>query len=84
MTESHLTPPALAERWGVAPEKILGFIRTGTLRAFDVRGQGSTRPRYRIPLDAIVEFESRRSARRPVKAARRTRQKQAADYVKYF
>lgn len=59
-----LTPPALAKRWGITPEKVIAFIRRGELRAFDVASPGSKRPRYRILLDAVCEFEHRRSAMR--------------------
>jgi predicted site-specific integrase-resolvase len=84
-TSHYLTPPQFAEQLGVDPSKVLNWIRSGNLRAFDVRGDGSTRPRYRITIDAIVEFEARRSARRPVTATKRKRkQKQDADFVTYF
>ena len=79
-----LTPPALAKRWGITPEKIIAFIRRGELRAFDVASPGSNRPRFRIPADAVVEFENRRSAKQPAKVARRKRKKQDDSFVNYF
>lgn len=78
------TPPKLAQRWGVKPETILRFIRTGELRAFDVsRNPGVGRPRYRIPLDAIVEFENRRAAKPPTVVRRSTR-KQSPNIIQFF
>jgi len=70
---SVLTPPELAKRWRVKPEKILRWIRAGELRAFNVAAKLAGRPRYRIPADAIVEFENRRTVRPPTKPARRRR-----------
>ena len=62
--EHHtLTPPELARRWRVKPERVIAWIRSGELRAFDVSSRpGVGKPRYRIPEDAIVEFQQRRSA----------------------
>lgn len=70
-----LTPPALAAHWGVKPETVLRFIRSGELRAFNVASRhGSGRPRYRISPDAVIEFENRRAAKqenkRPIRRRR--------------
>ena len=57
-----LTPPVLAKMWRVKSDRILNWIKSGQLRAFDVSSNpGIGRPRYRIPPDAITEFENRRS-----------------------
>ena len=46
---------------------------------------GTGRPTWRIPLDAIVEFESRRSARGPVvKAPRRKQKRKDPGFITYF
>ncbi len=59
MAESW-TPPKLAKHWGVNPDKVRGFIERGELRAFDVsENAGSGKPRWRVPADAVVEFEQR-------------------------
>ena len=78
-----VTPPKLAVRWGVKPEKVIGFIHSGELRAFDVSVRvGVGRPRYRIPPDAIIEFESRRTVCPPSKSRRR--KKQSPDVIEFF
>ena len=71
-----LTPPKLAKEWACKPEKIITFINSGELRAFDVSlNPGTGRPRWRITPEAIAEFEVRRSAVKP--AAKRRRKKQS-------
>ena len=76
------TPPELAKRWRVQPAKILGWIRNGTLRAVEVPAHPGGRPRFRVPADAVVEFEQKRSVRPPVKPARRRRQ--PAEIIRFF
>jgi hypothetical protein len=78
------TPPDLAKRWRVKPEKVIGFIRRGELRAFDVSTiPGVGRPRFRISIDAVIEFENRRGVQ-PAPAPRRRRNKQRNGVVQYF
>ena len=83
MTERALTPPQVAEQYGVSPDKIRGWIVSGQLRAIDVSTRpGVGRPRWRIhPTDLIV-FENSRAARPPAKTARRRRK--PADVIEYF
>ncbi len=76
-----LTPPELARRWRVKPSKVLGFIRSGELRAFDVSSRPGGRPRFRIAIDAVIEFENRR-APKPVPKTRQ--RKQSVDVIEYF
>ena len=83
-TATSLTPPELASRWRVSPEKVIGLIRSGALRGFDVAMPRSKRPLYRINLSEVIAFEERRSARQPVKPTRRKKKKQAEDFVEYF
>jgi hypothetical protein len=82
---SALTPGQYAGKLGVRGPQVLGWINSGQLRAIDVSSKpGTGRPTWRIPLDAICEFEARRSVTSPAKVVRRTREKQAADFVEYF
>lgn len=72
-----ITPPELARRWGVAPEKVLTWIRSGELRAIDACARRGQRARYLIDLADVAEFESRRSTLptpRRVSRPRRRRQ----------
>lgn len=55
-------PRELAARWGVCIDKVLNFIRSGELRAFNVAAKTSKRPRYRILLESVREFEEQTRA----------------------
>jgi Helix-turn-helix domain len=68
------SPPAVAKKLVVAPNKVLGWIRRGQLRAFNVASNIGGRPRWRISADDLEKFlalrqstgspEPRRSRRR--------------------
>ncbi|GEM_PF-1223890 len=62
-----LTPPQVAQRYGVSPDTVRGWIASGQLPAVNV-GKGS-RPRFRISADALREFD----AKRPPKVVPTTR-----------
>lgn len=57
-----LTPPQLAKQLGVQAEKVLGWIRSGELRAVNVAERASRRPRWRISAEAMEEIFRRREA----------------------
>src|SRR5437660_5835359 len=40
-----LTPPEVAKMWGITPEKVIAFIRSGELRAINVATRLGGRPR---------------------------------------
>ena len=67
----YLTPPEVASRLRVSPEKVLGWIRKGELRAVNV-GNGF-RPRYRIHPDDFEDFLRRREVQPPPRTERRRR-----------
>ncbi len=78
-----VTPPKLAVRWGVKAEKIIAFIRTGELRAFDIsQSPGLGKPRYRISPDAVIEFENRRSTKPHPQLKRKNRA--PSDVIEFF
>lgn len=80
-----VTPPELAARWGVNPDKITFFIRSGELRAIDASllpGQG--KPRYLIDEADIEDFELRRQVQPPLPTPRRRKRAVAADIVRHF
>jgi hypothetical protein len=58
----YFVPRALAKRWSVCVDKVLQFIQTGELRAFNVASQGSRRPRYRISMEEVRRFEEQTRA----------------------
>jgi hypothetical protein len=61
-----VTPPQLAKLWHTTPERIVALCKSGRLRAFSLSSPTSRRPRWRIALDAIAEFERGESQTRPV------------------
>ena len=74
-----LTPPQLAKEWGVSPDKIVGFIRRGELRAIDVStNRGSARPRYLIDRRDIEAFENARAVVPPAPKTRRRRRRDSS------
>lgn len=63
----HFVPRELATRWGVCVDKVLNFIRSGELQAFNVASKTSKRPRYRISISEVERFEQEtRAAASPV------------------
>jgi hypothetical protein len=56
-----LTPPQVAEIFGINPDKVLSWIRAGRLRAVNI-GNGNLRPRYVIDPDDIETFEQANEA----------------------
>ena len=68
-TPDYLVPRALAKRWSVCVDKVLRFIQTGELRAFNVASQASRRPRYRISIEEVLRFEEQSRAAAPPRAA---------------
>jgi transposase len=82
-TRQKISPPELAKRWGIDSHKILGWIRSGEMKAIDVSTRQGGRPRYAIDEADILAFENRRAVGGPVKAPRRRRAKQQ-DVIEFF
>ncbi|MEZ6055480.1 MAG: helix-turn-helix domain-containing protein [Planctomycetaceae bacterium] len=82
-TRACLTPPELAVEWGVSPDKILTWIRSGELRATNIAVTQGGRPRYRIDREAIDDFKRRRANHSPPPPQRR-RQTSSADVIEFF
>jgi hypothetical protein len=74
---SYVSPPALAKRYGVKPDKVLTWIASRELEAINVAERSTGRPRWRISPEAIAAFERRRSSQpeqvKPVPRYRRRR-----------
>lgn len=72
---NSFTPPEIAARLRVKPEKILAWIRSGALKAINVAGRLGGRPRWRIlPEDLTAFLDSRRATPpAPLKLARQRR-----------
>ena len=63
------TPAALAKELRVSRSKVMGWIHSGQLVAFDV-GDGD-KPRYRIDEEAVREFQEKRRVKPPDRRDRR-------------
>ena len=80
---TKLTPPEVARRYRISPEKVVGWIRSGELRAIDVSARSSSRPRYRIDPDDLAAFEERRRVV-PAPEPGRRRRKHNPNITEYF
>lgn len=81
-TARMLTPPEVGKRLGVNAEKVLGWIRSGELRAVDVSiRHGSGRPRWRISEADLEDFLRARSAA-PI--PKKSRRRSTAGVREYF
>lgn len=65
---TFLNPAQVAEMWGISHDKVLEFIKTGELEAFNVASTRSRRPQFKIPLAALKHFQERRSGRDPARS----------------
>jgi hypothetical protein len=75
-----LTPRELGARWKLSPDRIAALIRSGQLRAFNTApGRGR---RWRIPLEAVLDFEEKRQC--PAATPPRRRRRHADDDVIEF
>ena len=63
------TPPQYAREKGVAVNKVLHWIKTGQLRAFNGASDPDGKPRYLIDVADIEAFEAQRSVTPPRKSA---------------
>jgi excisionase family DNA binding protein len=73
----------ICDRYGVGEHSVLGWIRSGELRAVNVgRRLGAKKPRWRITQEALDAFEQLRSATPP--PPRRTRRPKQPDIGKRY
>jgi excisionase family DNA binding protein len=70
--KKKLTPAEVAELWGVAASTVIGWIKSGRLRAVNVsKNASSQRPRYRIDSADLADFERLRQVGAPEPAPSR-------------
>ena len=79
-----MTPPQLAEMWGVSADKIVSFIRSGELRAIDISTNLGGRPRFLIDKRDIEAFELSRTVIPPPPRQRRRRRRRDPAIREYF
>ena len=87
VTESirrKITPPQYAARLGVAEEKVIAWIKSGELRAFDASTTRGGRPRYLIDESDIEAFEMARQVTPPTPTTRRKKPATPAGFVRHF
>lgn len=77
-----LTPPELAKRWRVSPDKILSMIGRGDLAAFNVASNPAGRPRWRIRMADVEAFETGRAA--APREPKRRRRRKVGQVTEYF
>ena len=53
------TPPQIAKLWGCSIKKVVGFIRSGELRAVNLASNPTSRPRYVIDVADIEALSIR-------------------------
>jgi excisionase family DNA binding protein len=80
---TYRTPPEIARRLGVGPEKVLAWIRSGELAAVNLATTRHGRPRWAIAPEALDLFLAARQNHPP---PHRTRRRRAlpANIIKYF
>ncbi len=81
-----LTPPQVARRLGVHPDKVRAWIGKGLIKAVNVASKpGAGRPRYRISCEELVNFQARQAAKPlPASLPRPQRPRTPAGYVDFL
>ena len=79
----HFTPPAIAKAYGIKPEKVIAWIKSGELPAINVATRPTGRPRFVVSETDLSTFEARRSAKPIPKSVRRERQKRS-DVIEFI
>jgi Helix-turn-helix domain len=82
ITRSKLTPPQVARRFGISPDKVVGWIRCGELRGVNIAAKPNGRPRYVVDEADLAAFEMRRAAQPKPPALRR--RKAIKDVIEFF
>jgi len=68
---AYLTPPEIARMLRMRQATVIGWIRSGRLRAIDI--SEGRRPRYRISRQALDEYLVGRAVAPPTRPVRRER-----------
>ena len=78
-----LTVKELCDRYGVSEHTVLGWIRSGQLRAINVgRSPGSKKPRWRITAEALEAFELVRTHNPPPPSTKR--RKRSTQVIEFY
>jgi len=79
----YLNPQRPAKRWGCKPAVVISHIKAGRLRAFSLSPPGTRRPHWRIPIEAVTEFEAANQAR-PALPKPTRRRRQTAGVIQFY
>jgi excisionase family DNA binding protein len=73
----------LCDRYGVGEHTVLGWIRSGELRAVNVgRRHGAKKPRWRVTAEALAAFELARTTTPP--PPRTQRRKRPGEVIQFY
>ena len=75
MIDRATTPNALAKQLGIRPQKVLGWIARGELRAINMAETTAGRPRWKILPEDLERFFDSRAASPPPPPNRRRRRR---------
>ena len=81
---TKLTPLEVAQLWGVSVGTIMIWIRNGELRAVNLARRLGGRPRYRIDVADLTQFENLRANQPPVEIHRRPRKHRNDDTIRFY
>ncbi len=76
MIVTAMTPPDVARRLGVKPQKVLTWIARGELRAVNLSERRDGRPRWKILTAALDEFLASRASTPPAPEPQRRRRRE--------
>lgn len=80
----YLTPPEVARRLRISPDRVIALIRCGELRGCDVSIRpGVGRARYRVHACDLAAWLAARLVVPPSRPTRRRRRDRPSDYVEY-
>jgi len=81
-TSTTFTPEQIAQRYGISPDKVRGWIVRGELAAVNVVARLGGKPRWRISAEALEQFERARAPVPVVKVERRRKSKEGV--IEFF
>ena len=81
-SNSYLSPPAIAKRFGIDVHKVILWIRKGELHATNLATTTGGRPRWKVSPADLALFEAARAAGPQPRVVRRRRK--ALNVIEFF
>lgn len=72
----------IQERYGVGEHTVLGWIKSGLLKAVDIRRVGSSRAKWRVTQESLAAFEALRTPSPPPAPTRR--RKRPTNVIEFY